>query len=461
MTNGLLLARSASECIPLCIGRQAPSSSCTDKPILLLALRANLIACLMLLCLGCQENKPAPVKSAAAKQEPASIDNREAKPDKAASPVESSDKSAEHLQKQGWESLRRGLDWLLAQQAKDGGWHSQTYGPFKGGAATTALVLYAARRLPIDVRCQHAEAWKRAWKFLEPGVQKKGFVVCPDGTMDEPVYATALVLLARRPLLLNIKEELLISMENFLINERCGKERGFKPDDPNYGGWDLAGGTGLGADTLGSNVSITRFATLAVSQELQYLGLTNEIATWTTRVQNLPGDGGFFFHPQSDHEGNKAQWADGDSREKPRSYGTATCDGLMLLAWAKDAFEEGEEKLVQSAEQAAQQWLIDHPAVDRVPGFEDAPPETGWQQGLLFYYLMSLAQASQFLPEDVRIERRQAILQQLLSMQKEDGRWQNESARMREDDPLIATSFAIVALGELMKYESQDSNKKP
>jgi hypothetical protein len=386
--------------------------------------------CCVLLSLGCQPKTPIPANPSATPKSPTVVKN----------PGE----PALALDEKAGTSLIRGVDWLLAEQAEDGGWHSETYGPFKGGAATTSLVLYAASQLPVDVRCQHAEAWKRAWKFLEPGVRKKGFVVCPDGTMDEPVYATALVLLAQHPLRLGIEPELLTSMENFLLNERCGKERGFKPDDPNYGGWDLAGGTGLGGDTPGSNVSITRFAVEALPPQVRDSEFASVLLVWAKRVQNLPGDGGFFFHPQQDHEGNKAQWADGDSREKPRSYGTATCDGLLLLASLDVPLDD---PILRSGIK----WLVDHPAAGRVPGFEDVPPETGWQQGLLFYYLMSLSQASSLLPEEVRFERRQAILKQLLSMQKDDGQWQNESARMREDDPLIATSFAVVALSELLK----------
>jgi hypothetical protein len=36
-------------------------------------------------------------------------------------------------------------------------------------------------------------------------------------------------------------------------------------------------------------------------------------------------------------------------------------------------------------------------------------------------------------------------------LQEADGRWQNESARMREDDPLIATALVAAALGELLR----------
>ena len=38
------------------------------------------------------------------------------------------------------------------------------------------------------------------------------------------------------------------------------------------------------------------------------------------------------------------------------------------------------------------------------------------------------------------------MVKQLIKLQQKDGRWQNDSAKMREDDPLIATCLAVVGL---------------
>ena len=72
------------------------------------------------------------------------------------------------------------------------------------------------------------------------------------------------------------------------------------------------------------------------------------------------------------------------------------------------------------------------------------PREAGWQRGLRFYYYASLAGVLKHFPDH---EIRQAALQKhLMKLQAPDGSWQNESDRMRENDPLIATALAIVAL---------------
>ena len=99
---------------------------------------------------------------------------------------------------------------------------------------------------------------------------------------------------------------------------------------------------------------------------------------------------------------------------------------------------------------AAVGWLERHDAVDAVPGFEDAPPSQGWKEGLRFYYFQALSRCLPLLSETVARERRERLLTTLVRGQRDDGCWQNDSTRMREDDPLIATSFAVVALGQLL-----------
>src|SRR5690606_3202320 len=96
----------------------------------------------------------------------------------------------------------------------------------------------------------------------------------------------------------------------------------------------------------------------------------------------------------------------------------------------------------------AERYLADRSEVEHVPGFEMPDDIHGWAMGLRFYYYQSLAKA---LPAegDWADRRRAALRKQVASLQQRDGRWQNESARMREDDPLIATSLAIIALASL------------
>jgi hypothetical protein len=98
---------------------------------------------------------------------------------------------------------------------------------------------------------------------------------------------------------------------------------------------------------------------------------------------------------------------------------------------------------------AAVKWLVDHAAVEIVPGFEDLPAELGWRDGLRFYYAQSLARVLHLLPEGVAQDRAERLAKWLIKEQSGAGSWKNESARMREDDPLIATPLVLTALAHL------------
>lgn len=77
-------------------------------------------------------------------------------------------------------------------------------------------------------------------------------------------------------------------------------------------------------------------------------------------------------------------------------------------------------------------WVRSHHILDGAPGF-DVPPYQGWKQGLRFYYGAAVTEAMPGLPV-------------LLLPQKQDGSFVNSSILVKEDDPLIATAFAVRVL---------------
>lgn len=71
----------------------------------------------------------------------------------------------------------------------------------------------------------------------------------------------------------------------------------------------------------------------------------------------------------------------------------------------------------------------------------------GYRSTLLLW--AGLAQVLPLMPDTYRHQCRPELLQKLASLQRFDGSWENESHAMREDDPLIATAFAILTLSRL------------
>jgi hypothetical protein len=339
--------------------------------------------------------------------------------------------------------LTQAVAWLLAQQASDGAWHSSTYGTLKAGAGLTALAIYTLSKLPEQTP-EIREAVHKAGNFLSAGFELKRTVAAPDGTLDYPTYAAALLISAGKmfpALTERLPREKLLQ---YLLAAQVTQQRGFPPDAPEYGGWDLLGRDDAHGITTGTNVSVMRFVLEALSAgdfpgvpEAKKLALV-----WLLKAQQTTGSGGFPFTVVADSLNNKAQWSDEQHRQ-PQAYGSATADGLRcLLACGLTIRDELVKQAVQ--------WLAAHPVVEWVPGFEKMPEENSWAKGLRYYYAQALVGILPLLPPEMARTRSEQLAKILLAMQQPAGCWQNDSARMREDDPLIATNFALQALAQLL-----------
>jgi hypothetical protein len=343
-------------------------------------------------------------------------------------------------------SVAKGLAWLLAQQASDGGWHSKTYGQLKDGAAVTALALDA-----ISLACkkdaltpQQSAAIAKASEFLRRGLVKRGTVASPDGSLDFPTYAAALWLEAARRLAADVNRAKLLE---YLLGAQLAEPRGFETSSASYGGWDFLGPGDAQGITTGTNISVTCFVIEALAGGDGDKG-TGDRGQGTVEQALARGkayalrcqqpDGGFAFTCEPASLNNKAAFLD-EKLTQPRSYGTATCDGVRaLVACGLKSTDEPVAKALA--------WLVKRPGLEIVPGFETLPPEAGWQRGLRYYYYAALSRVLPHFAETDRLARRQALRKHVAGLQRTDGSWQNESDRMRENDPLIATSLAMIAL---------------
>lgn len=346
--------------------------------------------------------------------------------------------------------LSRAVEYLLRQQAADGGWHSDTYGALEGGSAITSLVLYAMSGCPDSLWEPHRAQLQRAVAFQMQGIRKKGYVCNPDGAPEYTNYASAMLLIANHRMQLGLPAGERDRLIEYLCQAQLGPNHGIDPEDPDFGGWDLSGWMLGPRKSMGTNVSVSSIVLRALDlfrdDHVAVETAMERAATWVPRCQNFVGDGGFFFHPLRMHDGNKAGWPDIDHL-LPRSYGTATCDGIDCLNHLPEC-GSGMERIA-----SAVAWLQRNDSVDRVPGFSQTGDSTGWDVGLLFYYWSAMATIHQSLPEKFRDETGRRIRVILNELQKEDGSFVNDSNRMREDDPLIATSFSVITFA-LLPYET-------
>ncbi len=350
-------------------------------------------------------------------------------------------------------AIQKAVRYLMSQQGSDGLWHSEYYGNLKSGSGISTLVLYAISQTDPACWKDNKKQLQKCVNELLKHIKKNGYVSNADGP-DYSNYGSAYLLLALRRLDVEFDADLRNQLIKYLVRSQLDDEEGYKTENDNYGGWDLTGWMTGQRPTTGTNISVTSVVLMALSHERKHLQLkqpnlnAHEKSTlqsidecfgkariWIVKCQSEKG--GFFFHPEQKHPGNKAGWWDQESKTA-KAYGSATADGLECLKWLMPKKDSSEFAKWNERCQKAKKWLAPHVSAKTVPGFSDADSEASWAHGLKYYYWMRVGQS------EFRLSS--TLAKHIESLQKKDGHWENANARMREDDPLIATSFAVIAL---------------
>jgi hypothetical protein len=334
--------------------------------------------------------------------------------------------------------LARAAEYLWAQQADDGGWHSHTYGLLRSGQSLTPFVLEALLEIPKEVYPMPSAKVDRALAFIRNTTHPDGALGLADPDIpDYPNYSTALAVSAlcraRRP----GWEMQVQRMVAYLRTQQFTEQNGWHPTDPVYGAWGMGGERRTPPDTGHVDLSMTRY----VLEALRAAGVPasdrifEQARVFVEHCQNFDpkqpsdADGGFFFST-TEFDTNKA----GHDGKRFRSYGTTTADGVLALLAAGRPPDDPRIS-------AAQRWLVGHHRDMEVPGFTGAAYQR-WPRGLAFYYSAASTQVFRSL----RVEAGSGVADGLRKTQRPDGSWSNPENLVKEDDPLIATGFAIRAL---------------
>ncbi len=155
-------------------------------------------------------------------------------------------------------------------------------------------------------------------------------------------------------------------------------------------------------------------------------------------------DGGAMYSPGSSKAG--FEQVDGGFFT-PRSYGSMTY--ALLRLYVMSGISSQDPRV-----QAAYNWVSDaeNYTFEYNPGFEvDGSSE---YQGLFYYYFTAADTLARLAPEghlvDSRGEEhnwRQDLTRTLQRLQNEDGSWTNGHDRWIEQDPRLASAYALIALG--------------
>ena len=201
---------------------------------------------------------------------------------------------------------------------------------------------------------------------------------------EYPAYSLALSILAFKRLR---PSKDLSGLRAQLKSLQLTEELGWSKSDPEYGAWDEGVITARKPQCQRPNVSVTALACEA-------LGGDEKAKRFAERCR-APG-GGYLFT-------SNVLWAHQNKWGK-LGYATATFDAHRILGTPPP------------------------------PGIFDMPEK--WGRSMLFYQAFA----------EAKVQPTKSIAGMLLALQQKDGSWVNTSPLMKEDEPLIATGLALVAI---------------
>lgn len=364
-------------------------------------------------------------------------------------------------------ALQHAAEFLWSKQQANGSWRSDYYGVMRSGQSLTPFVLFAQMLHIDELSSAEAGRIRKATQFLLAHLDKQGALGRSDpDVLEYPVYSTSYAIETLRHILKYQKawgpgpwdeiREARQRMIDFLAQAQYQEANGFEETHVAYGGWGFNAPVGKGVvghmDIAHTRKALAALASTADEDELKQL--RNRAELFLLLMQKDPRakatqphpvevpedkssshyDGGFYFSPVA-LSANKAPY-DEKTHSWP-SYASATCDGILALLAA--GVSADDPRVV-----AATDWLRKHPEVDYPQGVPADHPEP-WGDAIRFYHYAVRAEVYDKL--SFPTEGKQRLLTAILKHQLPDGSFSNsDSPLMKEDDPLVCTSLAMIAL---------------
>jgi squalene-hopene/tetraprenyl-beta-curcumene cyclase len=173
---------------------------------------------------------------------------------------------------------------------------------------------------------------------------------------------------------------------------------------------------------------------------------------FVSRMQNLSetndqkwsgNDGGGVYTPANNGESMAGEYTDASGRRLLRSYGSMTYAMLKSFVYAGLTKDDPRVK-------AAWNWICKNWTLEENPGMAANDPAIA-KNGLYYYYL-TLARALDAYNQPVvtdaqgnKHDWRMELIDKLSSLQLANGSW-NGDARWQEDNPVLVTSYVLIAL---------------
>lgn len=320
-------------------------------------------------------------------------------------------------------SISKGVEFLLSRQAADGHF-SDPHMP-----ALTALPLWALSGAGgVDA----APLKKAAAFILSTQRPDGGFYVPKPGRGGSGLgnYNTSVCLSALFDSGLAPKNAMLKAREYIASSQLTG-------DDT------LAGGFGYDkvsrrryADLSNTSYAMSAMAKTSSLEEFRSTGKKVDI-DWSSAlsfVGNLlktegPDAGGAAYNDRTPQAGKKTGKG---GKVALRAYGSMTYAAVLSMCSAK--LDRGDPRVRQALAYMQKNWTVEE------------NPGMGAQGLYYFYDIMARALSAAGVEEVGGHFWKKELSAHLVSLQKEDGSWSNSNNRFWEADPVLCTSFALIAL---------------
>jgi squalene-hopene/tetraprenyl-beta-curcumene cyclase len=350
----------------------------------------------------------------------------------------------ESLRQEAKLSIDRSLAWLKTQQKTNGGWSLDEH------PALTALVLSAFLNEPGQrYVAKRPEFIEHGLQHLVKHAQTNGGIYV-ETLQNYNTSLSVMALVAARDAQF---EPLIRRARQFIAGQQNDFGEQGKLDAPTDGGIGYGGSTPH-ADLSNTLTALEALRASGRADAPELRGLNWDAALqFITRCQQLPSHnqeawvsdeaanvGGFVYSPGESRAGRTTNAA---GRVALRSYGSMTYAGLLSYIYAD--LKRDDPRVV-----AAYGWLRRNFTLEENPGLGPSGQ---------FYYFHTMAKAlsaygveSLYLKNGAMVNWRSQLIEKLIELQGRDGAWANEqSARWMEKDPVLATSYAVLALTHALK----------
>ena len=327
-------------------------------------------------------------------------------------------------------SVAKGAGWLQKSQKENGAWSEA------GMPALTGLPLWALASAGLPA-CK--ESTDKAVAFITSKQNPDGgiYVDQPDkkggglGNYNTSICVTALHATGRKDLAPNIlKARTYIASSQHLGSD--DHQGGFGYDKNNKRTYTDLNNTTFSMDAMRRTQTVED---LRPATEKRADVNWDAALKYVEKMQNKTGEtkGGFAYNTDDPKAGATTN---ANGTVMLRAYGSMTYAGVLSMLHAN--LDKSDPRVRGAFDYASKFWSVDeHPGQG--------------QQGIYFYFnimarALSAASVDTLPKASGDIRWREEMIKKVLALQKPDGSWVNDNNRWWENDPVLATSYAMLAL---------------